>query len=217
MQVYKHPDHENVIILSVKTSPIIQQLITSWDHAAESQYDTQQEWYSMSHDTYQKLRRHLMNSATLTPPRVKRSPPVPEVAALSPPSKRYRSLQTQTDPQASTEERHAQTETETEEQERVVPASVRESPPSTIVLPLPIQMAEELVTPSPSQLVQPQIPTVLEEIPQNAAFQMDATMRHAPASSAGRTEMNSIQDIFCHVKKISCPHSVRSSELEGPV
>ena len=68
MQVYKHPDHENVIILSVKTSPIIQQLITSWDHAAELQYDTQQEWYSMSHDTYQKLRRHLMNSATLTPP-----------------------------------------------------------------------------------------------------------------------------------------------------
>ena len=75
MQVYKHPDHENVIILSVKTSPIIQQLITSWDHAAELQYDTQQEWYSMSHDTYQKLRRHLMNSATLTPPPVSNVPP----------------------------------------------------------------------------------------------------------------------------------------------
>ena len=224
MQVYKHPEYENLIVLSVKNSPIIQQLLVNWDHPGDLQYDTQQEWYSMSHDTYQKLRRHLMHSATLTPPSAKRTCPVPEIAPMPPPpSKRYRSLQTQTEPHPCTEERHAQTETEKHE----CVALVRESPPSSIVLPLPVAMAEELATPSPSQLVQPQMVTpspsqlvpqpqmpmdahVLEHIPRHVGYEamdppppMDAAMHHPPASSAGT--MNSIQDMLCPTKKYPVP------------
>ena len=226
MQVYRHPEYENFIVLSVKNSPIIQQLLTNWDHPGDLQYDTQQEWYSMSHDTYQKLRRHLMQSATLTPPNAKRTSPMPEIAPMPPPppSKRYRSLQTQTDPNPCTEERH--TQTEQKEEHEPVALVRRESPPSTIVLPIPAAMADELPTPSPSQLVQPQMVTpspsqlvsppqdapvpVLEHITRHVGYEamdppppMDAAMHHPPASSAGT--MNSIQGMFCQTKKYPVP------------
>jgi hypothetical protein len=73
MQVYRHPRQADTVILSVAQTSLMHSLLTGFhweclgrgafpggrDAAADMQYDQQNQWFTMSTETYRRLRNQL--------------------------------------------------------------------------------------------------------------------------------------------------------------
>ena len=207
MQVYRHPDRDNYLVLSVRDSPMTHSILKNCEFASEMEYNAQQEWYTMTNETYQKLRRQLAPSSVLLANKTAKrqravqvntpvTPPIPVV----PVERLIRTLPTQTDPPPVRKESATQTEeqkeTNTEHPNIPVPVEVQSS---TIVLPVP-PLTDQLPTPSPSQLVYTKGPEsimpnelVAEEVPL-AVLDPPTSIHHVqpPPPSTGHGEGQSV-------------------------
>lgn len=135
MQVYQHPSLPDGIILCIKQCPVMRSILQQCELTPEMQYHPQQQWFTMTHATYARLRTHLPELLSMQP--ASRPAPAP-VAAL--PSQR--SVYVQTDAQRGVAQ--VTREVQTEETEMMPP------PPS--VPPAPVDVS---ASPSSGPLLVP--------------------------------------------------------------
>ena len=194
MQVYRHPDQENCLLLSVKDSPMTHNILRNSQFASEMEYHPHHEWYSMTNETYQNLRRFLLKPSSLLPSTPKRPRPKEE-EIRSPPAEREtkncRTLQVQTDPPPL--QKHTGTQTKEEATEAVIVGEPEPEPESVVVLlPVPSVIEQPVSLLSPSQIVH--VKEVELEETEVIGNTIDVVRAPAPPPSVGQSVVSGYMD-----------------------
>ena len=170
MRVYRHFEDPNRLIIDVTDSVIMYDILMASEYASEMEYDPDQHWFSVSVETYKKLRDRLSNAATPffreqptkkriatpAPPKEQSGPPPTPVFAAEITPTRTVSTQTNMVPIKITHDRCMQTESMTDE---CVAEKAQENeqetscPPISYVIPVP--PVPETTIPSPSMAMIP--------------------------------------------------------------